>query len=77
MADLTPSPDRNGDTGDDTDVGPDLASGGATPRWVKVFGIVAAIVIFLFVIVLLTRGPHRPDRHMGGSHVPPSASHTP
>lgn len=54
MADLTPSPDRNGDTGDDTDVGPDLASGGATPRWVKVFGIVAAIVIFL----VCHRAPH-------------------
>ena len=38
----------------------------ATPRWVKVFGIVAAVVILLFLIVLLVRGPHRgPSRHLG------------
>jgi hypothetical protein len=33
-------------------------------RWVKVFGIIALVVILLFVILLLTHGPHRP----GSSH---------
>ena len=39
-----------------------------TPRWVKVFGIIAAIVILLVLIVLLTGGPgaHGPSRHTGG-----------
>jgi hypothetical protein len=39
-----------------------------TPRWVKVFGIIAAVVILLLVIMLMTRGPggHGPSRHTGG-----------
>ena len=53
MADLSPIPDSNGDTG--------------TPRWVKVFGIVALVVILLFVILLFTRSSHGPGRHLGGN----------
>jgi ABC-type transporter Mla subunit MlaD len=34
-----------------------------TPRWVKVFGIVALVVVVLFVVLLLTGG-HDPGRHM-------------
>jgi hypothetical protein len=56
MSDLPPSPDPNGDTANDT----------GTPRWVKVFGIIALVVILLFVILLLTRGSHGPGRHSGG-----------
>ena len=52
MADLPPYPDSNGDTGDDTT---------STPLWVKVFGIIALVVILLFVILLLTG--HGPGRH--------------
>jgi hypothetical protein len=50
-----------------------------TPRWVKVFGIIAAVVILLFVILMFTRGPgsHGPGRHTGsgsfGGHTPPSS----
>jgi hypothetical protein len=63
MADPPPYPN----TGDDTGVGPDRESTTGTPRWVKVFGIIALVVILLFVILLLTRGPggHGPSRHMG------------
>jgi hypothetical protein len=37
-----------------------------TPRWVKVFGTIALVVILVFVILLVTRGPggHGPGRHM-------------
>ncbi len=37
-----------------------------TPRWVKVFGIIALVVVLLFVILLFTRGPggHGPSRHI-------------
>jgi hypothetical protein len=38
-----------------------------TPRWVKVFGIIAIGVVLLVVILLLTGGPgrHGPGRHRG------------
>ena len=35
-----------------------------TPRWVKVSGIALLIVVLLFFILLFTRGPHGPGRHM-------------
>lgn len=34
-----------------------------TPRWVKVFGTIILVVILLFVILLFTKGPHRPGLH--------------
>lgn len=47
-----------------------------TPRWVKVFGMIFLVVVLLFVILLLTRGPggrHGPGLHTGdaGGHTPP------
>jgi hypothetical protein len=38
----------------------------STPRWVKVFAIIALVVVLLFVSLLLTRGEHGPGRHTGG-----------
>jgi len=76
MADLPPNPETGDNTGDGTGVGPDRGSITGTPRWVKVFGIIALIVVLLFVILLLTGGPggHGPSRHMapggGGGHTP-------
>jgi hypothetical protein len=32
------------------------------PRWVKVFGIIALVVLVLFVVLLFTGG-HGPGRH--------------
>ena len=62
MADLSPYPD----TGDETGAEPDRGSPPGTPLWVRVFGIIALVVILLFVILLSTRGPHRgPSRHTG------------
>jgi hypothetical protein len=55
---------------------PDTETG--TPRWVKVFGIIFAIVVLLFLILMFTRGPHRgPRDHTpfgSGSHTPPLGS---
>jgi hypothetical protein len=62
MADPPPSPDSNGDTGDELD----RESTTGTPRWVKVFGIIALVGVLAFVIVLFTQGPHRPGMHGGG-----------
>jgi hypothetical protein len=75
MADLPSSPDSNGDTG----VGPGRGLTPGTPRWVKVFGIVALILVLLVVIMLVTGvgGDHGPGRHMpfggAGGHTPPIA----
>jgi hypothetical protein len=48
---------------DDQDTG---ATAG-TPRWVKAFGAVAAVLVLVFLIVMLTGGPgaHGPGRHTG------------
>jgi hypothetical protein len=62
MAEPSPSP-RSNATDDDT----------ATPRWVKVFGIITVVVVVLFLILMFSRGPggrgpggHNPFRHFGG-----------
>jgi len=49
---------------------------GGTPRWVKVFGIVALVVALLVVTVMLMGGAggHGPQRHGGaGGATPPSS----
>ena len=46
MADPLPYLDSNGDTGDET----------GTPRWVYVFGLIAIVLVLLFVILHLTGG---------------------
>lgn len=39
------------------------------PRWVKVFGVIVLVVVLVFVILLVTRGPggHGPGRHTTSS----------
>jgi ABC-type transporter Mla subunit MlaD len=54
MADLPSNSRSKGDTGDDTD---------STPRWVKVFGTIAVVLVLLFVVLHLT------GRGLGG-HTP-------
>ena len=39
------------------------------PQWVKVFALVAAFLIVLVVVLMLT-GHHGPSRHMGQTPVP-------
>jgi hypothetical protein len=75
MADLPPSPDANGNT----NVGPGRELTPGIPRWVKVFGIVALVLILLVVIILVTGvgGEHSPGRHIpssgAGAQTPPIA----
>jgi len=53
-----------------TNLGPDRESPTSTPRWVKVLGIVAIVLILLFVILHLTgNGIGCPPP--GGLHTPP------
>jgi hypothetical protein len=56
-------PPRYPDTADGTGVGPDREPTTRTPRWVKVFGIISAVVVLVLVILLLLRNGHGPSRH--------------
>jgi hypothetical protein len=53
----------------------------ATPTWVKVFGIVAVILVVLVVVFfLIGRAGHGPGRHtLSGGHTgpPPGVNHRP
>lgn len=55
MADARPDP--NGETGSTTSRPP------RTPRWVKVFGIIALVAVLLFVVLMLAGGEHGPRLH--------------
>jgi hypothetical protein len=70
MSDPPLYPDADQEDG----VGPDRASTTGTPRWVKVFGIVALIVVVLFVVLFVFGGGgHGPGRHSSsglGGHAP-------
>jgi hypothetical protein len=52
----------------------------STPRWVKVAGIIALVLVLLIGIMFLTGigGGHGPARHMpagsSGGHTPPSSA---
>jgi hypothetical protein len=76
VAEPPPAPDAPRDgTGVESDRGP--TSG--TPGWVRVFGIIAIVLVLLVVILLLTGGPgrHGPGRHLpsgGASGQPAPAS---
>jgi hypothetical protein len=50
----------------------DTAEG--TPRWVKVFGIVALLVVAVVVVLILTGrgGPHSPRRHISPADTTPA-----
>jgi hypothetical protein len=74
MADQHPYPDSNGDTGMETGRG----SPPGIPLWVKVFGIVALVLVLLVIIMMFAGGgSHGPGRHMpsggAGGHTPPIA----
>jgi hypothetical protein len=64
------------DTSDDTGVGLDRGPTAGTPLWVKVFGVVALVVVFVFVVLLLAGRGHGPGRHTSasGDHPPSPAN---
>ncbi len=79
MADSPPA----ADTADGAGMEPGSAAPAGTPRWVKVSGIVALIVVGLLVVMILAGGgQHGPDRHapsggqqQPGGHTPPAGGH--
>ena len=62
MPDLPPNQDLEDDIARESH---ELDGPPATPRWVKVFGIIALIVVLALVVLMFTRGPggHGPARH--------------
>jgi hypothetical protein len=65
MADLPPRPDTGDDTGPEADRATTATPYPGTPRWVKLSGIVALVLVLVMVIVLLASGgDHGPGRHM-------------
>jgi hypothetical protein len=57
---------------------PDNESRPATPRWVKVFGIVTLVIVVLVVLLLVVGGgSHGPGRHTGTGGEQPHASLAP
>ena len=69
MTDLPPN------TGGDSGAGHDRGAVTGTPRWVKLFGIIALVLILLFAIMMLTG---RGGGHGPGNHAPSrgAADHT-
>lgn len=77
MADASPEPD----TGQEPSGGASQQLTTGTPLWVKVFGIIALVVILVFVVLLVTGrgGEHGPSRHGAATppaHVPEYVGHT-
>ncbi len=78
MADSPPYSATYRDAGDETGVGPGRGSSTGAPRWVKVLGIIAVVLVVLVGVVLLTGGGgHGPGRHTpsgdAGGQPPPSS----
>ena len=60
-------PPSNPETSDDNGEALDRQETVGTPRWVKVFGAIALIVLMLFVVVsIVGGGEHGPRRHAPG-----------
>ena len=72
MADPPTSPNSNSD---DTGVRQRRGSPPSTPRWVKVFGIVAVVLVLLFVILHLTG--HSPGGHTSHPDLTERGAHQP
>jgi hypothetical protein len=50
---------------------PDPGTTPGTPRWVKVVGIIAVVLLLLLGIIILIGGEHGPSRH-----APPASEQT-
>ncbi len=64
MADSILSPDTDDETGEGLNREATTGARPATPRWVRVFGIIALALLLMLVVMLLTGGNHGPGRHL-------------
>ena len=72
MADPRPYPDTNDAA---AGVVPVRGAAASTPRWVKVFGVIALVLVLLVGIMLLTGGGS--GDHGPGRHIPPTDQSVP
>jgi len=66
-------PPRARDQGEAARLPADRGSPPGMPRWVKVSGIIVAVLVLLLIVVLLISGGHGPRRHASGG----AADHAP
>jgi hypothetical protein len=70
-------PSRDPDTSDDIGVGIDRASTDGTPLWVKVFALIAVVLLVLLLVIAVLTGGHGPGRHalsgQAGGDTPPAS----
>ena len=66
-------PARSPETGERPIRGRGPATG--TPRWVKVTGLLVAVLALLVVVMLLLPGGHGPSRHIPSGHTAPAGGH--
>jgi hypothetical protein len=59
-------PPRARDPSKDADMAAERGSPPGMPRWVKVSGIIVAVLVLLLIVVLLVSGGHGPRRHLSG-----------
>ena len=58
-----------------TPIEPGQGSASSTPRWVKMFGIIALVLVLLFVISLLAGVRHGPGMHTPSGDAGSSTRH--
>ncbi len=71
-------PDVSSDAKGDTGVRPTEVRPPSIPRWVKVTGIIAIVLVLAFVVLRFTgHGPssHGPSRHTSGENTPHGGGH--
>jgi hypothetical protein len=69
-------PSRDPNTSDDIGLGIDRESTDGTPRWVKLFGLIAGLLLVLLLVIALLTGGHGPGRHALSGHAGGDAPHS-
>jgi len=58
-----PDPPAYPETDEETGAGPDSESAASTPRWIKIVGIVIAVLVVLMFVVMHLTGAVGPGAH--------------
>jgi hypothetical protein len=72
-----PDPGLDPRDGDDEAVDAAAAPDSGTPRWAKVAGVIAVVILVMLLVALLSGGKHGPGRHLGGTGTRPVVAFAP